>query len=288
MTFFEKLHQKWDQGRFVCVGLDPTAGKLPGVLGHSEGDEASLLEALLVFNKEIVDATHDLVCAFKPNSAFYEDYGSKGVAVLEETFEYMHAVAPDVPIIYDGKRGDIDSTNGGYVRFPFDRLQADACTVPPYMGKESLMPFLEREDKGIFVLCRTSNRGSGEFQNQPVASETYKIMPLYANVASNVRYHWNENGNCGLVAGATYPEELRVIRNIVGDDMPLLIPGVGAQGGDIEETVLAGINSASQGIIVNSSRGIIFASSGEDFADAARQATFTLSKQIVAALPSAE
>lgn len=238
------------------------------------------------FNKQIVQATRDLVCAYKLNAAFYEALGERGILALGETIEFIIAEAPGVPIILDAKKGDIGNTNDGYARMAFDYFCADAITVHPYLGYESLEPFIKREDKGIFVLCRTSNKGAGEFQDLLVSSEGPYAKPLYEVVAQRVSTRWNTYGNCGLVVGATCPDELKKVREIVGDDMLILIPGIGAQGGDLEKTLEAGKNSQGQGMIINSSRGIIFASGGDDFAEAARQATEELHNSITKSLRS--
>lgn len=236
MSFLDKLKNKWGEKKFVCVGLD-------------KGD--------FEFDKSIINLTCDLVCAYKPNAAFYKE------AQLQKTLSYIKDTRPDIPVILDAKRGDIGNTNEGYAKAVFDELGADALTVHPYLGKESLQPFLERADKGIFVLVKTSNPGAGEFQDLIVDDK-----PLYRVVAEHVK-DWGEN--VGVVVGATYPEELKKVREIVGD-MPILIPGVGAQGGDVS-LLKAGLNSKGEGIIVSSSRGIIFA-------DNPRQATLDLNQQI--------
>jgi orotidine-5'-phosphate decarboxylase len=217
------------------------------------------------FNKAIIDATADLVCAFKPNSAFYEARGAAGIEELKQTCDYIRQSYADIPIILDFKRGDIGNTNNHYTKFAFDYLQVDAVTVQPYQGRQAVQPFLDCKDKGIMVLCRTSNVGSDEFQDMLVDGRK-----LYMHVAEHVRDEWNANGNCQLVIGATYPKELAEIRALVGDDMVFLVPGFGAQGGETEATVKAGINSAGSGLIINSSRDIIYTSNGEDFAEAAR------------------
>jgi orotidine-5'-phosphate decarboxylase len=271
-SFQAQLEQRWQQGNFVCVGLDPEYQRLPeriklvGTTG----------EAFFAFNKAIVDATHQDVCAYKPNSAFYEAEGELGLRALAQTVAYIKEAYPDIPVILDAKRADIGNTNLGYVRSAFDVIGADAITVQPYLGQEALRPFLERADKGIIVLVKTSNAGSDEFQNLLVG-EAHE--PLYVVVARRVSQQWNSLGNCALVVGATYPEELRKVRANVGD-MPILIPGIGAQGGDIEATVRAGRDSRGQGMIINSARGIIYASSGDDFAEAAAHETRRLSEQI--------
>ncbi len=227
MNFQEKLDKIVDENNsLLCVGLDQ---------GEFE------------FNQKIIDQTHDLVCAYKPNFAFYEALGSKGWENLKKTIEYIQRYHPGVVTIADAKRADIGNTNQGYMTAIFDELGFDAVTVNPYFGKEALQPFLDRKDKGIIVLCKTSNPGSNEFQDL-----------IWEKVARNVTEDWNKNNNCLLVAGATYPEELKKIREIVGE-MTLLVPGIGAQGGEVEKTVKAGLNSHRAGMIINSSRGIIFA-----------------------------
>lgn len=205
------------------------------------------------FNKNIINQTHDLVCAYKPNSAFYEAEGAKGIEELKRTCDYLRKNHPEIVIILDAKRADIGSTNEGYVKYAFDYLGVDAITIHPYLGSEAIKPFLERTDKGCIILVRTSNPGAGEFQDLKVGEK-----PLYQIVAEKVSKVWNKNGNCLMVCGATYPEELKNIRKIA-PKLWFLVPGIGAQGGDIEKTVKAGLNKNGDGIIVNSSRGIIFA-----------------------------
>src|SRR3989344_5720374 len=221
-NFRELLEARWDEGKFLCVGLDSELEKIPESLR-----KGTTREILLNFNRAIIDATKDIICAYKPNSAFYEAHGDKGFAALRETAQYILERAPDVPIILDAKRADIGNTNNGYVDSIFRHLQMDAVTVQPYLGSEALKPFLEQKNKGIFVLCRTSNPGAGELQDLMIDG-----VPLYEKVARLVAEKWNTNGNCGVVVGATYPEALREIRAIIGN-MPILIPGVGAQGGDV-------------------------------------------------------
>ncbi|MBI2329921.1 orotidine-5'-phosphate decarboxylase [Candidatus Daviesbacteria bacterium] len=237
MGFLDKLTAKWNEGKFVCVGLD-------------NGD--------FEFNRKIIDQTFDLSLAYKPNAAFYKE------GELQKTVSYLKSSYPDIPIILDAKRGDIGNTNEAYAKAIFDDLGVDAATVHPYLGKESLAPFLKREDKGIFVLVKTSNPGAGEFQDLTVEGK-----PLYQVVAEHVK---NWGSNVGIVVGATYSEELKQVRNIVGD-MPILVPGIGAQGGDLEATIKNGLNSKKQGLIISSSRGIIFAENP-------REATLNLTNQI--------
>lgn len=247
MTFKEKLDRAvTNNNSLVCVGLDPVLEKLPKEFKNQE-------KPLFEFNKYIIDATHDLVCAYKPNSAFYEALGTDGIQQLKDTCDYIKSNHPEIPIILDAKRGDIGSTNQGYISFAFDYLQADAITLAPYMGQQSLQPFLDRSDKGCIILCQTSNDGASEFQALEVSGEK-----LYKTVARAVSEKWNKNGNCMLVTGATYSEELKEIRAITGDGMVFLVPGIGAQGGDVEATLKAGLNSKGRGLIINSSRAIIY------------------------------
>lgn len=248
--FNELLKAKWNEGKFLCVGLDPDIDKIPDAF-----KKGTIGETLLAFNTYILEETRESVCAYKPNSAFYEQYGAEGIEALKHTLERARGLAPDVPIILDAKRADIGNTNNGYVTFAFDYLGADAVTVHPYMGGESLEPFLSRSDKGIFVLCRTSNNGASEFQDAESGGK-----PLYLSVAESVARKWNANGNCGLVAGATFPEEMQIIRD-AAPDLPLLIPGVGAQGGDLEASVHYGKNTEGKGMIIAIARAIIFSDS---------------------------
>ncbi|MDZ4205974.1 MAG: orotidine-5'-phosphate decarboxylase [Patescibacteria group bacterium] len=290
------LETQWSRGNFVCVGLDSEFGKIPESThksGHRSGNHhiaVSVANTIVAFNRAIVEATKDLVCAYKPNIAFYEAHGDEGLNALHRTIVDIHAIAPDVPVILDAKRADIGNTNAGYVEAAFDFLGADAITVHPYLGAEALQPFLDCKDKGIIVLCRTSNPGAGEFQDlhtlpldprarpEGMTAEAWleelceDSMRLYERVALNVATKWNKNSNCLLVVGATYPVEAERVRVKVGD-VPFLIPGIGAQGGDVEATVMASQDSRGWGMIINSSRGIIFASEGADFAEAARRET---------------
>lgn len=269
-SFIDKLKKKWAEGKFVCIGLDSDFAKLPASVKTE-----SVEESIFNFNKEVIDQTHDLILCYKPQSAFYEAYGVDGLKALEKTVKYIHQTYPDIPVILDAKRADIASTNQGYIKAYFDNLGFDAITVNPYLGKEAMQPFLDRKDKGIIVLVKTSNPGAGEFQNL----ELKDGKALYQKIAENVAKEWNYNNNCGVVVGATYPEELSVVRKIIGD-MPILVPGIGAQGGDLEATLRNGLDSNKQGLIISSSRGIIFASSNEDFAQKAREETEKLHNQI--------
>lgn len=253
------LEAQWDQGKFLCVGLDTDYEKIPESLRI-----VGVRESIVNFNRAIIEATKDIAGSYKPNSAFYEAHGELGWQALQQTISDIHAVAPDLPVILDAKRGDLGNSSESYAKAVFENLDADAVTVQPYQGRDAIEPFLKHADRGVFVLCRTSNPSASEFQDLEVEGE-----PLYMRVAAAVAHAWNSNGNCGLVVGATYPEEMRKIRATVGD-MPFLIPGIGAQGGDIEKTVEAGKDSRGAGMIIASSRAILYASSGSDFAEAAR------------------
>lgn len=227
----------------VCAGLDSAAAKIPARFG---GD-------VFAFNQWIIEQTHPFVCAYKPNIAFYEARGADGWRDMQRTMDYLHANHPDILTICDAKRADNSTSNKGYVTAIFDQLGFDAVTLHPYMGRQSLAPFLERMDKACIILCRTSNPGDDELQNVQIDGK-----PLWRIVAERVRDEWNTHGNCMLVVGATHPKELAQVREIVCD-MPLLVPGVGAQGGDVEAAVRAGIDSTRGGLIINASRSIIYA-----------------------------
>jgi orotidine-5'-phosphate decarboxylase len=279
MTFQQKLDSiSAKNNSLVCIGLDSDISKLPPHLMLQKYPQ-------FAFNKAIIDETDTLVCAYKPNSAFYEARGTAGITELKMTFDYIRDKYPQVVIILDAKRADIGNTNEGYAGFAFDYLGADAITLHPYLGKEALKPFLDRKEKGSIILCRTSNPGAGEFQDLTVGrsqsseASAKDVRPLYQIVAEKVSGDWNYNGNCALVVGATYPGELTIVRRLVGD-MPLLIPGIGAQGGDIGKTVQAGLDSKKAGAMINSSRGIIFASGDKDFARKARVETQKLKDEI--------
>jgi orotidine-5'-phosphate decarboxylase len=270
--FFKMLEKRWAAGARVCVGLDSDPAKLP--IGYRLTGGYGMVAA---FNTDIIIATKKIALAYKPNIAFYSGkYHGEAQAALHETITSIRQSAPGVPIILDAKRADIGNTNVGYVAEAFEAFDADAITVSPYFGMEAMKPFLEQKDKGIIVLCRTSNKGAGEFQDlfvRPPEQEAtqWNIWPglsLHEYVAHRVAHYWNYNGNCALVVGATAPEQLGQIRKIVGD-MWILIPGIGTQGGDVEALVCNGLNSRGSGIIINSSSGIIFASGGPDFAHAA-------------------
>ena len=309
MSFYKRLNTAWDRsGSMLCVGLDPDVARFPTAMRGS-------VDAIEEFCKAIVDATGDLVCAFKPQIAYFAAVGAE--KQLENVCDYIRAKFPDVVLILDAKRGDIGDTAALYAREAFSRYGADAVTVNPYLGTDSLEPFLTTPGKGTIVLCRTSNSGSSEFQSLEVDGE-----PLYLRVARTAAAKWRSIGECALVVGATYPDELAHVRTIVGD-MPILVPGIGAQGGDINAVVRAGttspISSAApskvtlspsssatsrattpagttsssssattpatsrRGLIRNSSRAILYASNGADFASAARDVALTTRAAITAA-----
>lgn len=268
MTFQQKLDAIQDKNNsLLCVGLDPVMEKIPEHLKES-------LTPFFDFNKAIIDATHEYVCAFKPNSAFYEALGDRGVGELKATCDYIRIMHPEIPIILDAKRGDIGSTNEGYTKYAFEYLQVDAITLHPFLGKESLEPFFSYSDQGLIFLCRTSNPGAGEFQDLQINSK-----PFYQHIAEKIVNEWNTNNNCLMVVGATVPSELAEVRKIAGE-MTFLVPGIGAQGGEVGATVKAGLNSKKKGMIVNSSRGIIFASNGQDFAEKAAEEAKKLQEEI--------
>ncbi|HEX74885.1 MAG TPA: orotidine-5'-phosphate decarboxylase [Dehalococcoidia bacterium] len=263
MNFTEKLMAAGRKNRsLLCVGLDPDLKLMPDKVGVFE------------FNKAIIDATSDLVCAYKLNLAFYEVLDIKGLDALKRTIKH---IPDDIPVIGDAKRGDIGNTAKAYARAIFSNLNFDAATVNPYLGFDSIEPFIEYSDKGIFILCRTSNAGAIDFQSLCL-EEQGNYRPLFEIVALKAR-QWNTHGNIGLVVGATYPEELRLIRQN-HPDMLLLIPGIGAQEGDLASTVRFGVNSQGEKAIISSSRKIIYASRQKDFDQAARRVALSIQEQI--------
>lgn len=265
-AFIRQLQESWARSdSLVCVGLDPEIERLPSAL-------AQHASPIFQFNRAIIDATADLVCAYKPQFAHYAAYEAEDQ--LERTIEYIHRAHPGIPVILDSKRGDVGNTAERYAIEAFERYGADAVTVNPYLGGDALEPFLKHEDKGVIILCRTSNPGARDLQDLEVAGRK-----LYHRVAELAARRWNSRGNCLLVVGATYPRELAEVREITGN-MPFLVPGVGAQGGDIDQAVRNGQTADGTGLVISSSRSILYASSGEDFAAAARRATMTLREQI--------
>lgn len=259
MNFIAKLSAASQQNHsLLCVGLDPDIAKFPaGLQGKSD--------AIFEFCKAIIDATADLACAFKPQIAYFAALAAEDQ--LQSICDYLRQTYPQIPIILDAKRGDIGATAEQYAREAFERYGADAVTVNPYMGFDSVAPYLEWKDRGAIVLCRTSNPGGSDLQFLKVDG-----VPLYQHVAKLVAEKWNLNGQCGLVVGATFPQELAEVRKIIGD-MPLLVPGIGAQGGDIEATVKAGQTTNGTGMMINSSRAILYAKlhGAESFAEGARR-----------------
>ena len=249
----------------VCVGLDPEPDRFPAIV-------RGLPRAIFEFNRRIIDATAEYACCFKPQFAHYAALGAEDQ--LLDTIRYIHEKHPGLPVILDSKRGDIGSTAARYARESFERYGADAVTVNPYLGFDSVEPYLQCRDRGVIILCRTSNPGARDFQDLESGGKR-----LYRHVAERVAAHWNGAGNCMLVIGATYPQELAEIRAAVGD-LPFLVPGVGAQGGDVAAAVRAGRTADGLGLVLNSSRGILYASDGADFDTAARAATRALRDEI--------
>jgi orotidine-5'-phosphate decarboxylase len=271
-TWVERLDARaFEVNSLMSVGLDPDPARMP-------------VRDVFEFNKAIIDSTADLVCAFKPQMAFYEALGIPGLRALASTVQHIRDVAPGVTIIGDAKRGDIGSTAAAYATAMFDHWDFDAVTVHPYLGRDSVQPFLERPGRGAIVLCRTSNPSAIEFQDLlPADVDGKTVYELVADAVAT----WNTDGNLGIVVGATYPDEMAVLR-AAHPDLPFLVPGVGAQGGEVEAATRAGINSNGRGAIINSARGIIYASSDpRSFQDAARTAAQTLRDQINGAVEMA-
>ncbi len=267
MSFISDLQTAWAHNNsLLCVGLDPDLSKFPA---HLQGKP----DAIYAFCTAIVDATADLACAFKPQIAYFA--GESAEAQLEALIDYIHLNHPQIPVILDAKRGDIGATAAQYAREAFVRYQADALTVSPYMGIDSVEPYLEYPECGLIVLCRTSNPGGSDLQNLQIEGG----KRLYQHVAQLVAEKWNRHGQAALVVGATFPAELADVRSRVGD-LPLLVPGIGAQGGDVEATVKAGKTAAGNGLMISSSRAILYASQGEDFAAAARAVALATRDQI--------
>ena len=262
MDFMQALRERWTGANsLVCVGLDPEPAKFPSHLRERP-------DATFEFCRDIVDATADLACCFKPQIAHFAALEAEHT--LQRLISHIHDKHPGLPVILDAKRGDIGSTAERYAAEAFDRFGADAVTLNPYLGRDSVQPFLERAGKGVVLLCRTSNPGARDFQDLDCGGK-----PLYQRIAATVANEWNEAGNCLLVVGATWPRELAEVRGIVGD-MPLLVPGIGAQGGDVEAVVSQGATADGTGLLISSSRAILYAGNGEDFAEAARAAASDL------------
>src|SRR6266446_1274431 len=260
MNFLEKLIMVSRQhNSLLCVGLDPEPDRFPAHLRSMP-----VAQAVVHFCQAIIDATAPYVCAYKPNLAFFEVLGPEGMYVFQEV---LHAIPAEIPIIIDAKRGDLGNTARNYAATVFDVYGCDAVTVNPYLGYDSVAPFLAYHEKGVILLCRTSNPSARDFQDLLVQNEKGEVRPLYEVVAQRVQ-SWNKEGNCGLVVGATYPQELRTIRSMF-PDMPILIPGVGAQGGDLEASVAAGVDAFGEKAIIAVSRSVLYAGTGADFATAA-------------------
>ena len=267
MRFQDTLLDRWQQHHtLVCVGLDPELARFPAHLRNAP-------DAVFDFCRAIVDATAELACAFKPQIAHFAALRAEDA--LERLIAHIHDQHPGVPVILDAKRGDIGSTAERYVVEAFDRYRADAVTLNPYLGRDSVQPFLDRADKGVILLCHTSNPGAADLQDLLVTDRDGRNLPLYQHVARTVAQEWNAHGNCVLVTGATWPEQLAEVRALVGA-MPLLVPGIGAQGGDVEAVVRNGRDANGAGLLISSSRAIIYAGSGKDFAQAARAAALEL------------
>ena len=264
MGFFDKLERAAQRnGSLLCVGLDPDPAQMP-------------VSDVAAFYRAIIEATAEFVCAYKPNLAFYEALGERGLAALRDT---LAAIPSDIPVIADGKRSDIGNTARAYARALFDELGVDAATVNPYLGGDAVEPFLEREEKAAFILCRTSNPGARDLQDLLVtAPGGGEARPLFEMVAEMAR-RWNSRGNVGLVVGATYPEELRRVRRLC-PEMTFHVPGVGAQGGDVAAVIGNGLDKASRGLIINVSRQVLYASREKDFAVAAAGAARQLRDEI--------
>ncbi|TDR31839.1 orotidine-5'-phosphate decarboxylase [Hydromonas duriensis] len=263
-NFIDQLHNAWHtQNSLLCVGIDPDITKMPAPLRDMPAERA-----FFEFGQAIIDATAPYACSFKPQIAYFSAHHAEDA--LQELIAYSHKHHPHIPVILDAKRGDIGSTAAQYAIEAFERFKADAVTVNPYMGFDSVEPYLAYSDKGVIVLCRTSNPGGSDLQflNVDINGQS---KPLYQHVAHLVANQWNATGQCALVVGATFPNEIKQVRDIVGD-MPLLIPGIGAQGGDLAATLAAGLNARGTGVMINSSRAIIYASNDEHFAQAAAQA----------------
>ncbi len=267
MGFMQQLRRRWNEANsLVCVGLDPEPTRFPARFA-ADGD------AVFSFCRDIVDATAPYVCCFKPQIAHFAALGAEDA--LQRLIAHVHTAHPGIPVILDAKRGDIGSTARHYATEAFDRYAADAATANPYLGRDSLQPLLDRADKGVVILCRTSNPGAADLQDLVVSDG----RPLYQHVAEKVAREWNGNGNCMLVVGATWPEQLHEVRAIVGD-LPFLVPGVGAQGGDVEAVVRNAATADGAGLVVSSSRAILYASAADDYAEAAATAALALRDQI--------
>ena len=266
LQLLSRIEKAWEKNNsMVCVGLDPSLEKLPEPIQKSE-------QPLFTFNKAIINATAPYACAYKPQFAYYAAAGAE--EELKQTIEYIHKNYPDHLIILDSKRGDIGATAEMYAKESFERYGAHSVTVNPYMGEDTVAPFTQNETKGCFILCRTSNPAAQEIQDELCGEEK-----LYEKIARLASDQWNKNKNLGLVVGATAPEQMKKIQEIA-PDLPFLVPGVGAQGGSVKDVVQSGLDKNRQGLLINSSRGIIYAGSGEDFAEKAGLAAKALHEEV--------
>jgi orotidine-5'-phosphate decarboxylase len=266
--FTDKLRAAQDANRsLLCVGLDPDPARFPDVVGKSP-------DSIVAFNRAIIEATADLACCYKPNLGFYLSYGALGVEALAQV---RRDVPSHIPVLLDAKFGDLDITSTGYARAAFETWNFDALTVNPFLGHDALMPFLAYQQRGIFILAKTSNPGSGLLQDRRLDDDTTVTMAVVEHANQ-----WNTAGNVGLVVGATYPAQMAEVR-ATAPNLPILVPGVGAQGGELEAAVQAGLDADRAGILVSTSRAICYASPGPDYQDAARAAALTLRDQIEAA-----
>ena len=269
--FIDRLRDRWEHAdSLVCVGLDPEPAKFPARFARDP-------DAIFNFCRDIVDATAEYACAFKPQIAHFA--AAHAEEALRMLIMHLRFRYPKIPVILDSKRGDIGSTAQHYASEAFDRYCADAVTVNPYLGRDSVQPFLDRTDKGVVILCRTSNAGAGDLQDMTLYDKSGSGRPLYQHVAEKIAREWNTHHNCALVVGATWPEQLREVRAIVGD-MPFLVPGIGAQGGDVAAVVSNAKTADGTGLIVSSSRAILYASHGDDYAEAAADAARALRAEI--------
>jgi orotidine-5'-phosphate decarboxylase len=260
MDWKSKMQSSLERRTLLCVGLDTDMDKFPEELSSGELPQFER-------NRELIDATSDIAAAYKLNQAFYEVNGPEGIIALERTVAYIRDNHPDILIILDAKKGDIGNTSRAYARAAFDKLGFDSITVNGYMGRDAVIPFSEKEDRLVFVLCRTSNKAAGEVQDLRITDD-----PLFLRMAELI-VDWNENGNLGMVVGATFPEELKTVRERVGYDIPILVPGVGSQGGDLEKVLEYGTDEKGWGVLINVSRGIMFAflKEGGEYLDEARK-----------------
>jgi orotidine-5'-phosphate decarboxylase len=247
-NFTDLLHAQWQTGHVISVGLDPEVERLPAELRKCSPEDG-----VVEFLRRVIVATATDAGAYKPNAAHFEALGPNGFAVLRTIVQMVNDLAPNTPVIFDAKRADIGNTNEKYAEATFDHLGADAITVHPYLGPEAMRPFLERKNNGVIVLARTSNPGAGRYQDLQTEG-----MPLYQYIARDVAEHWNTYGNCGLVVGATYPDEMKKVR-AVAPNLPILVPGIGAQGGDITATIENGMLPDGSGLLLHAGRSLLYA-----------------------------